>query len=192
VRHVKTLSKFFFQPSVSSFPAMWRSLRAVSLHFTKYPVSLSLISRVLNVTWRVTLSRGTISCLSGGRLSTNHQHVELPVCQAEIPCYIFQWLCWWLPAGSLCLRIITLETPVYLTLQLNLSCYMQFYKEDWFRITWFSVLWQSSSIPKRHDISENESLSILTWGDGYYLLLSWSSRKNYFQAVEVLYLTHCC
>jgi hypothetical protein len=73
---------------------MCRSLRAVNLHFTEYRVSLSLISRVLNVTWRVTLSRGTISCLSGGRLSTNHQHVELPVCQAEIPCYIFQWLCW--------------------------------------------------------------------------------------------------
>lgn len=179
------------QPSVSSFSTMWRSLRAVSLHFTKYPVSLSFISRVLNVTLRVTLSRGTISCLSGDHLSPNHQHVELPVCQAEIPCYIFQWLCWWLPAGFLCLRIITLETPVYLTLQLNLSCYMPFYKEDWFRITWFSVLCQSSNIPKRHDISETEPLSVLTWRGGYYLLW-WSSRKNYFHAVDVLYLTHLC
>lgn len=176
----------FLQQSVSSVSAMCRSLRALSLHFTKYPVSLSLISRVLNVTWRVTPSRGTISCLSGGRLSTNHQHVELPVCQAEIPCYIFQWLCRWLPAGFLCLRIITLETPVYLTLQLNLSCYMQFYKEDWFRITWCSVLCPSYSLPKRNGISETESLTVVMWRGGC-CLLSWSSRKNYFQALYLLY-----
>jgi hypothetical protein len=157
---------------------MCRSLRAVSLHFTKYSFSLSRVSRVLNVTLRVTPSRGTISRLSGGRLSANHQHVELPVCQAEIPCYVFQWLCWWLPAGLLCLTIISPQTPVYLTLQPNLSYYMQFYKEDWFRITWFSLLCQSSTIPKILNFWNSISLHL-----GVYLL-SWSKRKNYFRALD--------